>query len=186
VLVVVTVRRSTIGEENHDLMNRLWVLGEIVLNEQLSKRSANTRQKWTNPEHVGILEMGLRVPLLRVNEVRELGRVAKEEDRGIVEDPVPVSFLCSKLDREATGIPSTICRATLASNSGETNGGANLLANLLEEGLGGDIAQVVSDLEVAMGTSSFGVDLVQMSISYLAISVKSLLTTRSGIRSRSK
>ena len=38
------------------------------------------------PEHVRILEMRLRVALLRMDEVRELGRVADEEDGGGVED----------------------------------------------------------------------------------------------------
>ena len=48
-------------------MYALGVLGEIV------------------PEHVGILEMRLRVTLLGVDEVWKLGRVADEEYRGVVE-----------------------------------------------------------------------------------------------------
>lgn len=102
----------------------------------------------------------MRVPLLGVNKVRELSRVAKEEDRGIIEDPVPVPFVRSKLDSEATGIASTIRRAGLAANSGETNGSPNFLANLSEKRLRGDIAEVVSNLEIAMSTGSFGVDLL--------------------------
>jgi hypothetical protein len=38
------------------------------------------------PEHVGVLEMGLGVTLLGVDEVRELCGVADEEDGGVVED----------------------------------------------------------------------------------------------------
>jgi hypothetical protein len=98
-------------------MNRLRVLGEIVLKERkefaLTSASQNTspqtRLKETDPEHISILEMGLRVPLLGVNEVRELGRVADEEHWGVVEDPVPVAFVGAKLDRETTGVASGIC-----------------------------------------------------------------------------
>lgn len=52
---VVTVRSTAVREENHDLMNRFWVLREVV------------------PEHIGILQMRLWVTLLGMNEVRELG-----------------------------------------------------------------------------------------------------------------
>ena len=149
-------------------MNGLGILGEVV------------------PEHIRILQVSLGVTLLSMNEMREFGGITNEENRCVVEDPIEVTFLCPDFNGEATGITSSVCRAILASNSGETDGGANLLADLLEERLRGDIAQVVGDLEVAMGTSSFGVDLVQMSISSLAISAKSQPTTRSGIRSRSK
>lgn len=52
---VVTIRSTAVGEENHDLMNRFWVLREVV------------------PEHIGIFQMRLWVTLLGVDEVRELG-----------------------------------------------------------------------------------------------------------------
>lgn len=44
--------------------------------------------------------MGLRVPLLCVDEVRELGRVTDEEHRSVVEDPVKVALLSLNLDSE--------------------------------------------------------------------------------------
>lgn len=52
---VVSIRSTTVGEENHDLVSRLWVLREVV------------------PEHISILQMRLWVTLLGVDEVRELG-----------------------------------------------------------------------------------------------------------------
>ena len=39
------------------------------------------------------LQVGARVALLRADEVRELERVADEEDRRVVADQVPVAFL---------------------------------------------------------------------------------------------
>jgi hypothetical protein len=65
---MVSVWDAAIGEEDHHLMDRLGVLGEVV------------------PERVRILQMSLRITLLGVNEVWELGRVTKEEHRCVVED----------------------------------------------------------------------------------------------------
>jgi hypothetical protein len=59
-------------------MDRLRVLGEVV------------------PEHVRVFEMGLGVPLLSVDKVREFGRVADEEDGGVVEYPVEITFICEE------------------------------------------------------------------------------------------
>ena len=52
--------------------------------------------------------MGLGITLLSVDEVRELGRVADEEDRGVVEHPVEVALLRPELDSEP-------CHATVFS-----------------------------------------------------------------------
>lgn len=103
--------------------------------------------------------MSLRVPLLSVNEVGELGRITNEEDGSVIEHPIPVTFLSPELDGETTRVTSGIGRARFTTDSGETGSDANLLADTLEEGLGSDVAQVVSDLEVAVGTGSLGVDL---------------------------
>ena len=45
------------------------------------------------PEHVRIFQVSLRMSLLGVNEVRELGRVTDEEDGGVIEHPVPVTLV---------------------------------------------------------------------------------------------
>jgi predicted protein tyrosine phosphatase len=61
-----TVGNTAVTHEDHDLVDRLRVLREVV------------------PEDSGVIgvgEVGLRVTLLGVDEVRELGGVAKEEDR---------------------------------------------------------------------------------------------------------
>jgi hypothetical protein len=37
--------------------------------------------------------MSLRISLLSVNEVRKFSGVTDKEDRGVIEDPVPVTLL---------------------------------------------------------------------------------------------
>jgi hypothetical protein len=59
---------TAVTHENHDLVDGLGVLGKVV------------------PEDSGVVrvcEVSLRVALLGVNEVRELGWVAQEEDGGV-------------------------------------------------------------------------------------------------------
>ncbi len=80
------------------------------------------------PEHVGILEIGLRVSLLSVDEVREFCGILDEEDWGVVEDPVPVALLGLELDGETTRVTSGIGRAGLSSYGRETYGCTNLFA----------------------------------------------------------
>jgi hypothetical protein len=63
---MVSVGRTTVGEQDHDLVNGLWVLAEVV------------------PEHIRILQVRLGITLLSMDEVRELGRVPDKENRGIV------------------------------------------------------------------------------------------------------
>lgn len=60
------------------------------------------------PEHVRVLQVGLRVTLLGVDEVGELGRVADEEDGGVVEDPVAVALFGTDLDGESTRVTGGI------------------------------------------------------------------------------
>ena len=62
----VSVGDTTVTEEDHELVSRLGVLRRVV------------------PERVGVLEVRLRVALLGVDEVGELGRVTKEENGGVV------------------------------------------------------------------------------------------------------
>lgn len=113
----------------------------------------------TYPEGIRVLEMGLGVPLLSVDEVGEFGRVTDEEDGSVVEHPIPITFLSPELESEPTRVTSGIGRAGFTTDGGDTSSDANLLADALEEGLGGDIAQIMSDLEVTVGTGSLGVDL---------------------------
>lgn len=103
--------------------------------------------------------MSLRVSLLSVDEVRELGRVSDEENGSIIEYPIPVTFISPELESETTRVTSSISRTRFSTNGGETSCDADLLAYTLEEGLRGDITQIVSDLEVPVSASTLGMDL---------------------------
>ena len=131
---------TTITEEMHDLVNSLMVSREVV------------------PEHGGILQVGLGVTLLGVDEDRELGRVAKEENRSVVEHPVPVTLIGVELDGEATGIASAVRRTFLATDGRETGETLGLLANGLEHINDCDVADIVGDLELSIGASTLGVN----------------------------
>ena len=52
--------------------------------------------------------MRLRISLLSVNEMGELGRIANEEDWRIVEYPVPVAFVRTQLDSKTTRITRSV------------------------------------------------------------------------------
>ena len=105
--------------------------------------------------------MAARIALLGVDEVGEFGRVANEENGGIVKDPVPVALGGAQLDGEATGIACGIGTAGLATNSGEADRGAMLCAHVGQHGGGRNISERVGQLEVTVSTSALGVDLGQ-------------------------
>lgn len=135
VLLVKTIRSSTIGEKDHHLVDGLRVLTEVILKEGLisvnSHRGRESREAY--PECIRVLKMGLRVPLLGVDEVGEFGGVTNEENGGVVEDPIPVTFFGSELKGKATRITSGVGRARFTTNGGETGSDTDFLANALEE-----------------------------------------------------
>jgi hypothetical protein len=102
-----------------------------------------------------------------MNEVREFGRISDEENRGIVENPIPVSLICPKLDSKPTGISGGIGRSRLASHGGETDGRTNLLTNRTQERLGCNVAEVMSYFKVTVGSGAFGVYLERRNITHM-------------------
>ncbi len=113
--IVVTVRRPTVAEQNHDLVDTLRVLAEII------------------PEHICVLEMRLRIPLLRVDEVWELGGITNEENGRVIEDPVPITLVGAKLKGKASRVTSSVGTSRLATDSTETHRRAHLLARRRQE-----------------------------------------------------
>ncbi len=81
--------RSPAREENSDLVNGFRCERQEV------------------PEHVGILTVGCRVPLLGVDEVGELERVPNEEHRCVVAHKIVVTLLGVELHGET---PWVSCR----------------------------------------------------------------------------
>jgi hypothetical protein len=140
VLVAVAVGGAAVAKEDHDLVDALGVLAEIV------------------PEHVGVLEVRLGVALLGVDKVGKFGGVADEEDGGVVEDPVPVALLGAQLDGESAGVACGVCRARLAADGREAGGDGGLVADLAEEAGTADVRDVVRDLEDAVCTCPLGMD----------------------------
>ena len=122
-------------------MNALGVLGQVVPVQGCVVRVVLVR---------------LRVALLRVDEVRELGRVTDEEDRGVVAHEVPVTLVRAELDREATGVAQVVARAALASDGAHTARNRALGAFLEDTG-DTQVLEAVGALELAVGASALGV-----------------------------
>ena len=129
---------TAIAEEVHDLVSSLLMRREVI------------------PEHSCVFEVGLWVALLGVDEERELGRITDEEDRCVVENPIPVALLGIVLNRKASGVSSSIWRAFLTTDRGETSNAASFLANIEEHVNVCDIANVVRDFEFAVCAGTFG------------------------------
>jgi hypothetical protein len=103
--------------------------------------------------------MRLRIAFLGMNKVGELGRVAKEEDRSIIEYPIEIAFISTNLDGKTTRITGSVCRARLATNRGETNSSAGSVANFIEEGCTTEVRNVVCHFKVAMCAGALSMDL---------------------------
>lgn len=86
------------------------------------------------PGHVGVLDAGLRVSLLGVDEVRELHGVLDEEHGRVVADHVVVTLLGVVLEGEATGVTIAVVGAALTGDGGEAEEDRRALADLVHEG----------------------------------------------------
>ena len=62
------------------------------------------RMRDDSTEMTHILQIGLRVALLGMNEDWKLGGIPQEEDGSIVKDPVPIALFRVELNREASRI----------------------------------------------------------------------------------
>lgn len=101
--------------QHHDLMYGLWTLGKIV------------------PEHGGIIskrQIRCWMMLLSMDEMREFGCIAEEEDGCVVSNHVPVVFFCLELDRKSARVARIVCRTRLSSQCGELDGDRACLALL--------------------------------------------------------
>ena len=99
-----------------------------------------------------------RVETQRDAQVRELGRVAQEEDGRVVADPVPVALLSLELDREATRVTGAVVRAALTADGREANGDRALLASRREHVGQAEVIERLGALEEAVSSSTFSVD----------------------------
>ncbi|RUS34002.1 hypothetical protein BC938DRAFT_482892 [Jimgerdemannia flammicorona] len=127
------IGRPAVREQNSHLMNRL----------------GHKRQEI--PECIGILQVGLWVALLGMDEV--LGTTMC-----VVANHVPVPLLRIKLDGKSPGIPRGIRAALLTADSRESGENGRALADLAQEVCAGVLADVVGNL----CDSSKSVDLIMV------------------------
>lgn len=103
-------------------------------------------------------QVSLRVTLLGVDEVGELGRVTQEKDWSVIEDPVHVAFLGLHLDRETTRVTSSVWRTRFTTDGGETGSDWAFFANVGEDAGQTNVFERISALEDTVGASTLGVD----------------------------
>ena len=135
--VPVALGHTTVGHQDRDLVQALRRLGPEV------------------PHRRRVAQMGPGVPLLGVDEVRELVGVAHEEHRGVVADQVPVALLGVDLESEAPYVALGVRRAALAGHGGETQE-AFALCSRLQRPCPGVAADVSGDAEGAVGPGALG------------------------------
>ena len=102
--------------------------------------------------------MGSRVTLLGMDEVRELGRISKEEDRRIIRYHIPVALFSPELDRETSRVSSAVMRAGLATNGREADRDGAFFALLAEDVGNTKIVEGLCASEGTMSTAALGVD----------------------------
>lgn len=71
------------------------------------------------PEGISVFQICLGIPLLSVDESRELGWVSNEEDGGIIVHPVQVPLLGIEFSGEASGVSCGICTSLFSPYGGE-------------------------------------------------------------------
>ena len=124
------------------------------------------------PLHVVVAQPGVGQPLLAADEVRELHRIAHEEDRGVVAHQVVVALVRIEFQREAAHVAPGVGAALLARHGREARQHFGLRARLEQRGLriGRD---VVRGFEHAERARALGVGLTLGNL--LAVEVRHLL-----------
>jgi len=116
--VTPVLRDTTITHENHDLMDRFWILRQVI------------------PEDgriIGMCKMSRWMSLLSVDEMWEFGWIAKEEDWGVVCNDIPVALVGPNLDGETSWISCLIVRSRFATDGRESHADRCGLSRLTEQ-----------------------------------------------------
>jgi len=151
--VSVRVWGATVAEKVHNLVYSFLVGGEVI------------------PEHGGIFQVRLWVSLLCVDNCeprllasfnifepnglqrnrerteRELRRIAEEENRSVIVNPIPIAFISVEFDGETSWITSCIRRTLLTTDRRESRNTWSLFANIAQHINGGNIADIMCNLE---------------------------------------
>lgn len=103
-------------------------------------------------------KVGSRVTLLGVDEVRELGRVAQEEDGSVVGNHVPVTFISPELDTETARVAGQVRSSALTADGRETNTDGALLVLGGEDVCHAEVVKRVGCLVETVGSTTLGVN----------------------------
>jgi len=109
------------------------------------------------PDVVGLLNIGVRVALLRVDKIRKFQRIADEKDRRIVADQVVVAILGVELDRKAARVANGIGGALLSRHGRETNEYLGSFSNRGKEFGLGPPRHIGQHFEIPIGARALGV-----------------------------
>lgn len=109
--VPVPIRSATVRKQKGKLVCHLRAMREEV------------------PDHVRVLQIGLRVSFLCVNERGEQNGISQEEDGRVVAHQIPVALFGVHFDCEPPWIAGSVRRARLSAHGGETDSNRRLLAH---------------------------------------------------------
>ena len=98
--------------------------------------------------------------------MRELRRVANEEDGRVVVHEIEVSLLRTKLDREAARVAKSVRRTCLASDSRETDCGTGPSPDFRKQLRTTQISDVVCGLEVPVRACALCVNLCREAVGW--------------------
>jgi len=110
------------------------------------------------PHHGRALEIGLRIPFLGMNEIRELFRVFNKKYRGIVSHQIPVAVIGIKLDGKTARVSFSISASLLTSDGGETHKDTALVACTAEQFCTCIPGNVAGNRESAKRPCAFGMN----------------------------
>ena len=110
------------------------------------------------PDAVRIAQVRLRMPLLRVNEVWKLYRIADKKDGRIVANEIVVAFFCVKLEREATRVAIGVGISVLAGDRRKASEYFRALTDMAEETGARVFGDVVRDLKIPERSTTLGVN----------------------------
>jgi hypothetical protein len=93
-----------------------------------------------------------------MDEERELSGVAKEEDRGVVVNPIPVTLIRVHLDGEAPWVSGSVWGTLLTTDSRETGNAGGLLADGAQHVNGANIGDVMGAFKLPISSCTLCMD----------------------------
>ncbi|OPY82964.1 MAG: hypothetical protein A4E70_00433 [Syntrophus sp. PtaU1.Bin005] len=109
------------------------------------------------PHAVGVAQIGARVAMDDMVEVREFERVAEEENGRVVAHQVPVAFLGVEFKRKTANVPLGVGSASLSSHRGKACKHLRFFADLGKYFCLRVLGDVMGDGEGSVGAGALGV-----------------------------